>query len=350
MTPQREIISLDEARLLREQLKPAFAGYTTDGNISDRDVLGTVMDLIVRDYIGIDLDTQAVPNKVRSLYLVNWSQNLLPFEKGFLRVLFAGSRSIGVKAFTKKVQSGVLHQVILENTLALVETRIARQILLVLDKEDHRKEVTYLTQGGTVVRVKTVGDLVDLKNSGEEIASELSRQFLVLILVIASLSLVFYGLVNFTISSSANSDIIGIVGYPLGFILLFIVLVMIIGVVFRESLSELPFTLFRLLDYVGNKKELKQTKNLLLLQFRDNVAPYVKSRYEELFDFIRSHPLKQQRIYNEFMPHAVAFGLDTSWNDSFGIGIEPVVASRIRGRAPPWVEQQVRDEEVRWLK
>jgi hypothetical protein len=350
MSPPKETISLDEARLLREQLKPAFAGYTTDGNISDRDVLGTVMDLVAREYIGIDLDTQAAPNKVRRLYLAKWSQNLLSFEKDFLRVLFAGSRSIGVKTLKDKVQSGALHRVILENTLALAETKIARQLLLVLDECGQRKDIAYLTQGGSVIKVRTVGDLVDLKSSGEEISHDLSIQFLVLILVVASISIAILGVLSLTAFSSAHSDFVGIVGYPLGFAFLLITLFTVIGVVFRDYLSELPFTLFHLLDYLRNKRELSRTRNLLLLQFQENVAPYVKNKYEELFDFIRSHPLKQQRIYNEFMPHAVAFGLDTSWNESFGIPIEPVVASRIRGRAPPWIEQQVREGEVRWLK
>ena len=60
------------------------------------------------------------------------------------------------------------------------------------------------------------------------------------------------------------------------------------------------------------------------------VVPAAKKKYEELFEFIQKYPLTQQRLDNEFMPFAVAFGLDSSWNKSFGIQEEIVVVSEAR--------------------
>jgi len=350
MASSKKLITLDEARLLREQLRPAFAGYVTDGNVSNRDVLGTIMNLISRGYVGINLDTQSHPNKINYMYLVTSSGLLLPFEKAFLRTLFSKSRALTPEKVKKKIDSGVLHKVIEENALALSESKIARQLLIVLDKEGKRQDIRYLTESGTLMKVRTVGDLVEIKHLDEDIAMNISSGLAVLFGIAMVLFLVIFGGYVLLVSSATHSSIIGVVGYPLAITLLLFAIFIVIGMRFSSTLAELPGLFFRLASYLQNKKALKNTENLLLLQFRDNVVPYMKGRYEELFDFIKAMPLKQQRIYNEFMPHAVAFGLDTSWNESFGIETEPIVSSQVYGRALPQVEKQVAEGEVRWFK
>jgi len=344
------IITLNEARLLREQLRPAFAGYVTDGNVSDRDVLGTIMNLIARGYIGVDLDTQVRPNMIRSIYLVTSSGLLLPFEKSFLRALFSPSRVLSPGGVRKKILSGVLHRVIEENTLALVESKIARKLLIVLDEKGKRKDVTFLTESGTLMHIRTVGDLVEIRKMGEDVARELASSLTMLVVFVSFLfaaGMLLYSLLQ---SSSTSYDLIGIVGFPLAMVMVLGMIFFLAAITFFSRLENLPTVFVRLITYLQNRSALKNTKNLLLLQFRDNVTPYMKGRYEELFDFIKAAPLKQQRIYNEFMPHAVAFGLDTSWNESFEIDTEPLVSSQVYGRAPPVLEGQVHGDEVKWIK
>ena len=91
--------------------------------------------------------------------------------------------------------------------------------------------------------------------------------------------------------------------------------------------------------------KVRRLKKILAIQFKDNIIPFTKKKYEELFEFIQRYPLKQQRLYNEFMPHAVAFGLDTSWNESFGVPTEVVVSSRAKQDLPDNIKGKISDSD-----
>ncbi|MBN2518804.1 MAG: DUF2207 domain-containing protein [Candidatus Altiarchaeota archaeon] len=301
------MITLEEAREIREQLRPAFAGYVTDGNISDRDVLATLMDLIVKGYIGIDAETQKKPVKVKKVYFVKTSDSLLPFEKKFIEELFKERKELSPIQVAQKIDSKSLHKIISDNTNALAKLKIVKSLLLLFDKRGDKVNLTYKATDaqdyGLKKDVKTMGDLECYKKDG-------------ILMIIVSFLLVLFYCWLFTISSSS---------------------LVVLGLLIMCSI----------LLVLDSKKIIILTRvsKLLIFQFENNVVPFTKKKYEELFKFIQAYPLKHQRIYNEFMPHAVAFGLDTSWNSSFGIPTETIITSRAKQDLPDEVKRKVSDSE-----
>lgn len=330
------MITLPEARELREQLSPAFAGYVTDGNISDRDVLATLMDLIVRGYIGIDADTQKKPVKVRKIYFVKTSERLLPFEKKFIGVLFKEKKELGVEEAKGIIDSKVLHEVIKQNTDALTKSKIAKSLVVFFDKNDKvvdlsyeklvTKKVGFLQEHREYVKEKpkTIGDLERLIDGTK----------LGVFFIFAFGFFWFYIYIVVILLRSSGQG--GIEVVPSGFVPLD---ALVFGIII------LLYFLYFGFSGIRKVKKLRKLNKLLVLQFTNNIIPFTKKKYEELFEFIQKYPLRQQRLYNEFMPHAVAFGLDTSWNESFGIPEEVVIESRAKRHLPDKIKQKISDSD-----
>jgi len=307
------MITLPEARELREQLSPAFAGYVTDGNISDRDVLATLMDLIVRGYIGLDAESQKKPAKVRKIYFVKTSDSLLPFEKKFMEVLFKEKKELKTGDVKGIIESKVLHKVIKNSSNELASSKVLKPILLFFNKNKERKRV-YYSIGTYRHEIKTVEDLEAYLALTKFKPKTLS--FNIFILLLTGCALLFF-------SDKINSERTLEVFLAFGFATL----------------------LFATASWIGYKRALK-TKGVLYLEFKGNKKPFMKEAYEELFEFISEYPLKTQRLYNEFMPHSVAFGLDTSWNKSFDILTEPVVISKPMEEIPKHIKEEIERPKV----
>jgi len=293
----RNIISLEEAQSLREQLRPAFAGYVTDGNISDRDVLATLMDLIVRGKIGMDADTQKKPVKVNRVYWLGDGEGLLPFEKEFIATLFTHKKELSADEVHMWIDSKELHEVIFRNLEFLQNFGIAKSLLLVEGERRIYRGQLYLTIPNTKKK-RPVRTLEDLDLYREQVRSNAWSWLVLLGFIFLIFSIRFLPFLKYNPA--------------IGNIWLLVAI--------------LP--LFAIIYGVIKLNGIRYLKKFLELQFNNNIIPFTKKRYEDLFDFIQSYPLKEQRLYNEFMPHAVALGLDTSWNESFGIGKEIVVKSK----------------------
>jgi len=324
------MITLPEARELREQLSPAFAGYVTDGNISDRDVLATLMDLVARGYIGLDADTQKKTVKVRKIYFVKSSKRLLAFEKKFMEVLFKEKKELNVKEVKGIIDSKGLHNAINENTESLTKSKIVKSLVLLMDKNEEIKNISYYKEEinaergqsrfGTKKKLKTIDDLREYMVTTSTYV-KVSLVMLVLFLILFCVIYLFIYLPSQRYHSP--NDIYNMLEF-----MIFLVL----------YLCTITLAIIKYL-------EIRRLKKLLAFQFENNIIPFTKKKYEELFEFIQKYPLRQQRLYNEFMPHAVAFGLDTSWNKSFGVPTEVVVKSRAKQDLPDKVKSRVSDSD-----
>jgi len=289
------MIDLPQARALREQLSPAFAGYVTDGNVSDRDVLATLMDLIVRGHIGLDAKTQKTPVEISKIYYVNNPGSLRPFERTFIDLLFSEKRELSPDELRAKFSSGKFHELILHNIHSLAETKIAKSLLILHDKKGKRLTPDVIIDINFEKKVRTVADLEKYKRSRR-----------VVFAIFLTFMLIYGGIGVFFLMKNEM-----------------LMMAIFFGLMVISTCILLPILL--------KQQKVRKSSKLLLFEFENDIVPYTKKRYEELFEFISKYPLKTQRIYNEFMPHAVAFGLNTSWNASFGIAPEGVWSSRNRG-------------------
>ena len=277
------MITLEEATKYREQLRPAFAGYLTDGNISDRDVLATLLDLVVRGSVLLDMNLKEegyIINKI--VRIAGVESSLLLFERLFLKELFGKSNEITPDEFKEIVRSRKLHKIIENNLSTLKDIEIVKTELKFFTKND--RPIFFSMNNQQV-------------NSIEE-----AKRFYGSLKIISFFVFMFIFLVGgtYTIITSPNFTLDAL-------ILFYCICAAIIG------------------GFVSIYHSFKKSKKVLELKMK--VVPAAKKKYEELFEFIQKYPLAQQRLDNEFMPFAVAFGLDTSWNKSFGITEEMVVIS-----------------------
>lgn len=280
--------TLEKARKLSEQLRPAFAGYLTDGNISDRDVLATLLDLVVRNSVSLDMELEGERYKINKIMrAVGTAESLLPFERLFLNELFCRSNEITLEEFRKIAKSGKLHKII-ENNLGVLK-----------DFEIIDAELEFIENGHTIsvsMNGKEVRTLEDMKKLNRFLKFILGFFILVPSFVFVSW---IYGVMK-----SPNSSLHA----PLPIIGACATYVLVMG---------LPILIYR---------KFEKSEKVLKLDLTS--VPKTKKKYEELFKFIRKYPIKQQSLANEFMPFAVAFGLDTSWIKSFGMTREFVVSSK----------------------
>lgn len=281
------MITLSEAEKLLEQFKPAFAGYLTDGDISERDILATLLDLSVRGYIKLDMEKKGDYYEIHNIGLEQKSiKLLLPFEREFIGILFPKSKEISLDNFQYMLHKKTLHNVIENHLQSLKENEIVTRKLIFRNDED--KQVNFGDGKSAIKTVEKAKGYQDLIERYKSFKMPSESWFLI------ATSLLFIG--------------IGISSGTLWSILYGIVILLI------------PLWEYR---------KFRKLKKTIHIKFKDAI-PFTKKKYEELFEFIRKFPFKEQRIYNEFMPFAVAFGLDTSWNKSFGINTEPVISSKIK--------------------
>lgn len=131
------MITLEEATKYKEQLRPAFAGYLTDGNISDRDVLATLLDLVVRGSVLLDMNLGEEGYTINKIVrIAGVESSLLLFERLFLKELFRKSNEITPYEFGEIVRSRKLHKIIEDNLGALKDIEIIETELKFFIKND----------------------------------------------------------------------------------------------------------------------------------------------------------------------------------------------------------------------
>ncbi|PLW80547.1 hypothetical protein C0585_02045 [Candidatus Woesearchaeota archaeon] len=261
-------ISESEAKKYLETLKPGYAGYLHDGKISKKDILATLMDLIVRGYIGIDYEYDGNTHKINKIWPKSKKKNLLEFEQRFLNNLFDKKEELELEEIKRRFQGNRL-TIPLKYYSEITNIRIIKK----------RYQVT-----GPGYKEYYYGDM-HFSNREKEIPT--------------SSKIAYYIVGFFMIFAAVNID--KEMNYFIATPILTTLLLFI--------------SLYALLKY----KLIKVN-----VEF-DLETQEMKKKYDELFHFLREHPLKKQRIFNEFMPFAVAFGLDTSWNKSFNIKADELV-------------------------
>jgi|GEM_PF-2561299 len=300
---EHDPITEEDARRIRERRSPAFAGYVTDGNVSDRDALATLMDLVVKGYLGIDADASKTQPSVKSVYIVSLPSSMSAFERRFVDVLFGRKKTLTRKEVTAALKSKGLKGVIKRNLSLISKEGIKYSGINLYTKDGKRLRNPHWEMYYS--KAKKPEDL-DRKY-------KLYRTFVPPLLWIG---IFFFGLGLLTGASQILSKGLDAVG-PFSILSVFLLLLVFGLMQAKENIADYESSL-PVREFETNQRDL--------------VA--AKEDYADLFNFIKASPLKKARLYNEFMPYTVAFGLDTSWNDSFGItkeGIADPNSSAFRG-------------------
>ncbi|MBS3168023.1 DUF2207 domain-containing protein [Candidatus Woesearchaeota archaeon] len=261
-----------------KNLKPGIAGYVIDGRVGNREVIATILDLIVRDYIDFypkTSDWEKMKVKKLTLHKLNPRSE---FEQEFLKILFNGKNEISISELKDTLAKRSLHDLI-ERTIK--EDKVDFNI------EDEnvefyinnpKNQVIFGSNGKTV---KTIEDWQRFKST-------------MIIILIVQLFCILW-LLSISV---AYFFITGKIIYTLLFIIGFFVL----------SILILFFSIFKTTK-IANQK----------INYKENNIKSIRAKYQDLFDFLKKHPLEEGRLFNEFLPYSISFGLDTHWQEAFSL-------------------------------
>ena len=264
---------------ITRNLKPAVAGYIIDGRIGNKEVIATIVDLIARGYIDFHpKNFNWKKSKIQKLIIHNSKPNT-EFEKYFLRVIFGNKEEVTISHLKEILKQRKLHH-ILENQI--------KKEGLILNIKDENVEF-YLKHPNNKIKfninnreVKTIKDWRSIKIYF--ILGMVIPGFFILVMLL-------FLVVAFIKNGGPNFEILAAI---IGIFIMFI----LPGIYFISRPTKI---VKQKIDYEGS------------------FAKNIRSKYHELFDFLKRHPLEEGRLFNEYLSYSIAFGLDSHWQQAFSL-------------------------------
>lgn len=270
------MLTKTEALYYEEQLHPAFAGYLHDGNISQRDALSAVFHLLSK---GILIPIWEENNMLKKIVGINKSDRipLLAFDRILVEELFKNGDTITSKELGRLIKEEIVQNQIRKNLSAIEAFPIIRENLQ-FSFNKHSK-----------MRFVLNGELVDTFPEAQKLKMFINKLFLPLFMGLGSLFILIYILNTFFEENGGSGHAFLFGG------LIFILVSSFLFVSFTYSDKKITY------------------------DFKNDVVPTAKIKYDELFEFIKAHPLPKHRFINEFLAFSIAFGIDDSWFNDFGL-------------------------------
>lgn len=279
------MITSDDAKNYSEQLHPAFAGYLSDGEITERDALSEIFQMIKEGVLAPEFTENDILKGIAAIRLTH-KKPQHSFEEKILEKLFQGKQRLTVFEVGYFIKEGIIQKIIKENLQAIVDFPIVKEKL----SFSLGRFKSNIFIGG--VQIDTV-----------EKANYFKRTLPLTIIITGVVFVMFFFLKQFKLVVDNSLRQYGANIPPGDFrpegINMFIGL-----------LALVPIALFLL------------SKKTVNYSFKDNVIPVVKKYYEELYFFLKNSPLKKHFFINQYLPFCIAFGLDDSWHKDFGLESE----------------------------
>jgi uncharacterized membrane protein len=251
-----------------ENLKPAIAGYIIDGKIDVKELVATIIDLAIRGYITIDYTgTDWEKIQVKSLRLVKKEGNLNGYESALLSDLFRKSDSINIRqlfsyALTFRDFKIAFDEELAENSRLNYVFQYYLRIKYDANPRKLSQKIWLYICNFFIFFFLFLGSMAPIY---------------LMILVMETGQFIIYGLLIF-----------GIIALCIGFTLLFI-------------------------KWLSEAEEISES---------DKQFVGARQKYLDLYLFMKTHKLEEGRLFNEFLPYAIAFGLDTYWMKAFKLSSE----------------------------
>lgn len=289
------MLTRKEALYYDEQLHPAFAGYLHDGTVTERDALATLFHLLTKGIlIPIWEDGSMLKNIVGARKMKRTS--ILPFNQLMVEKMFGLKEEISAQEIGNLIKNGEIQKIIKDNLHAVAAFPIINE------------ELKFTLGKHGRVNFSVNGNPVDTVKEATAFRKLLYKIFLPVFLGVGILLIVVYFLyIKFTpgdnfsyitpnISIQMSGD-----GNPNALLLnggIFVTVILLV-----------------LFSFVFSKKTVSY-------DFKDKVIPVAKKKYDELYEFIKTHPLPKHRFINEFLAFSITFGFDDSWHKDFGLDKE----------------------------
>lgn len=298
------MLSRKDALTYKDQLHPAFAGYIHDGEITSRDALACVFQLMKSSAIVPVFKDNNMTKEIISLRITK-NEPRYDFEKKIISLLFQDNKEIMIKRAKESIQKGEIQRILKGNVSAILFFPIISKSLKFYDKENREIEIS----------------LNDEPVNTYERALFLQSQLPRIGLITISVGLVFILIYFYTTDLFSVQSLI--FNNPFT-----------IATMNKEKPNEFIFLLVgitAIAAFFYFNKVIRSSKKVVSYYFKDKVQPIAKARYNELLQFLSANPLSNHNFNNEFLAYSIGYGLDTSWNKDFGLEeelkISPVTVS-----------------------
>lgn len=276
------MISQQQAYNYQEQLHPAFAGYLHDGTVNQRDVLATIFHLFTKDVLTPEFAENSMLKQISGIRRGSRKPQFV-FEQLLVDGIMQNSDHVTSHQVGKLINQGYGEEVIKAHVSVIEKFPIINNKLRFSDGK-----ITFSLNG----------EAVDSIEKAKTFKIVLQWILLPVFLFVGGILLIsaffpaqYSGMVTIT-SDLPDADTKNIFLYTGG---MFVVIPTIM-----------------LLAFLFSKKSVTYS-------FEHNVVPKAKAYYDQLYTYMKAHPLKEHVFTNEFLPHAIAFGLDDSWQKDFGL-------------------------------
>jgi len=261
-----------DALTYKDQLHPAYAGYLHDGEITEQDVLATIFYLIKTGVIVPVFESNDLTKRIIALRITR-KKPYYKFEQDICQCLFNSSQEVTSEKVFKIIKSEKIKHILLKNITSITFFPLINKQLRFFGKTG---EIRFSVNDKPVTDIKT--------------AKEFKNTLTWIILPI-------FTVVGFTMV--IEPIIKGVNPTHTIFPAIFCV--------------SLPWLIY--FSFIKSKK-------IVSYDFQNDVIPFAKARYYELFEFLKSRPISNHNLTNEFISFSIAFGLDKSWNRDFGLESE----------------------------
>ena len=267
-----------EAQHYIQQLHPAFAGYLHDGDITERNVLATVFELLLNGTLEPIWQEKSM---LKALIGIKWSGKIPnhQFEKIIVKSMFANKQELSTIETGNIIKTGLIQNIIRDN-LEAISTFAISDPILIFGKNESKKH-NLIPFGSNEYKISQYNKMK-------------SWSYVTILLVGLLILNLFLGRANLmnTLSITVSTAI----------------------------------ALYAVFSILTVKKKVSY-------KYQRDVIPMTQKRYTELYEFIKSRPLEKHRFTNPFLPFSIAFGIDDSWHKDFGLAKEvkydetPIVGS-----------------------
>lgn len=289
------MLTRKEALYYDEQLHPAFAGYLHDGTITERDTLAVIFHLLTKGILDPIWEDGSMLKKIVGARKTKRT-SILPFNQFLVEKIFGSKDEVTTREIGNAIKNGEIEQAIKDNLHAITAFPIINE------------ELKFTLGKHGRVNFSVNGNPVDTVEEGTAFRKLLYKLFLPIFLGVGVLLIIMYFIYtkftpgdnfpyathNFSVQVSGDGD-------PNTLLLTGGIFVAVILLV--------------LFSFVFSKKTVSYN-------FKDKVIPIAKKKYDELYEFIKTHPLPKHRFINEFLAFSIAFGFDDTWHKDFGLDAE----------------------------
>lgn len=285
------MLTRKEALYYDEQLHPAFAGYIFDGTVTERDVLSTLLHLLTRGVLSPIWKDGNMNKTIVGMRKIH-RKPAYEFEEKIITSIFQDNQEASSERIKEVINSGEIQEII-KNNLRAIETFpiIQEQLNFRLGKH-------------IPLHISINGETVDTVKEANQFNSLMKRFLLPLFIVISALLLFVYFLISKIPPGNLNYNSPNI---------------SIQGNIQRSPDGMLLTVGILLVTGIGMFLLFTFSRKTVSYSFKDDIIPTAKKKYEELYRFIKDHPLPKHKFVNEFLAFSIAFGLDDSWFKDFGL-------------------------------